>query len=369
MNPWKTLVHFWDSLAYPWVLPLALVLVPLVWWAGLSRNRRAAIRFSTTARLQHGTDGWSLKARHALPVLRSLAVIFLLVAIARPRKADEMTRIQTEGVAIQLIVDRSGSMNQEDFVEPGGRMKTRLRAVKDVVRGFILGDGDALEGRTGDLIGLTVFARFPDTECPLTRDHNHLIRALDKVQVPRTRAEDGTSIGDALLLAVERIRNIGRRFTNKDDFKIKSRAIILLTDGEQNAGKYKPEEAAEAAKALDIKVYTIGAAPEFQEQRIGQFSLGRRRVPIDEQGLKQVAEMTGGKYFRATDARSLTDIYTEIDKLERSEIDEQRYYLYEEMAYQWFDLGGISMPPPLLLALVLLAVEITLANTRFRRIP
>lgn len=368
-------MSWWKTFAYPWVLPLVLVVVPLVWWAWLGKRRRAPIRFSSISRIPGASVGnrshiaWSVRARSVLPVLRSLAVILLVVSIARPRKADEMTRIQTEGVAIELVVDRSGSMNQEDFTGSRGRRQTRLQAVKDVVRSFVRGEGKDLKGRQGDLLGLTVFARYPDTECPLTRDHANLLHALDKVRVPRTRDEDGTAIGDALLLAVERIRNIGRRLLKSEDFKIKSRAIILLTDGEQNYGKYTPTKAAEAAKALGIKVYTIGAAPRFQERRVGPFSLGSQPVPIDEDSLKKVAEMTGGKYFRATDAGSLAAVYAEIDKLERSTIDEQQYYRYEELAYQWMDLRGLRLPPPLLVALILLGVESLLANTRFRKIP
>ena len=362
-------MSFWNAFAYPWVMILAAILVPLIWWSWLSRRRRTTIRFSSVSRVKHGRDAWSVKARHLLPALRSLAVVALIICIARPRKANEMTRIRTEGVAIQLVVDRSGSMNQDDFVGAGRARMTRLQAVKDVVKGFVGGNDAGLKGRPDDLIGLTVFARYADTECPLTRDHDHLMRALDQVEVPRVRSEDGTAIGDALLLAVERIRNTGRRLQERDDFKIKSRAIILLTDGEQNYGKYKPVEAAEAAKALEVKVYTIGAAPMFQERRVGIFSMGKQPVPIDEASLRKVAAMTGGKYFRATDASSLESIYAEIDKLERSEIDEQRYYQYKELALQWIDIESLSLPPPLLIALLLLGLEVLLANTRFRKIP
>ena len=177
-------MSWWKAFAYPWMLPLVLVVVPLVWWAWLSKRRRAPIRFSSVSRIPRGEESWSIRARTVLPVLRSLAVILLVVSIARPRKADELTRIQTEGVAIELVVDRSGSMNQPDFVGPRGRQQTRLQAVKDVVRGFVRGEGDDLKGRQGDLLGLTVFARYPDTECPLTRDHANLLRALNKIQVP-----------------------------------------------------------------------------------------------------------------------------------------------------------------------------------------
>lgn len=366
-------MKLWDAFAHPWVLPLSLALVPTIWWAWLSKKRSVSVRFSAISRLQRTDASWSLKARHILPVLRSLAIILLVISVARPRKADELTRVQTEGIAIQLVVDRSGSMSESDFIdEQNNRRQTRLQAVKDVVKGFILGDDNELEGRPDDLIGLTVFARHPDTECPLTWDHDHLIRALDRVRVPTRReelqGEDGTAIGDALLQAVERIHNIGRRFKKDEDFKIKSRVVVLLTDGQQNAGDHTPIQAAEAAKALDVKIYTIGAAPEFEKRR-GFFSFGRQRVPIDEKSLRKVAQMTKGKYFRAKDTGSLAEIYAEIDKLERSTIDEQRYYSYEELAYEWIEFKNLRLPPPLLVTLLLLALEIVLANTRFRKIP
>jgi len=360
-------------LRHPWFL-FALLLVAAVWWAWLSRRRRAAIRFSGISRLETAGGSWSLQARHVLPVLRSLAVILLVVSIARPQQADEETRVTTEGVAIQLVVDRSGSMDQQDFMlDEDGNMQTRLQAVKDVVEAFVLGDGDELRGRPDDLIGLIAFARWADTECPLTRDHSHLTRALKQIETPRVREESFTAIGDALLLAVERIRNIKRRFEHDETFKIKSQAIILLTDGEQNAGKYDPVQAAEVATALGVKIYTIGAAPEFQKRQVGGFIFQSRTVnvpvQVDEETLTKVAEMSGGKYFRAKDTDSLNEIYTEIDRLERSAIDETKYYLYEELAYNWFSLGPVRLPPPLIVVLVLLAIEVVLANTRFRKIP
>lgn len=357
----------------PWFL-LALLLVPVVWWAWLSRGRRAAMRFPGVSRFAAAGRGWSLRARHVLPVLRSMAVTLIVLAIARPQKADEETKITTEGVAIQLVVDRSGSMNQQDFaVDDHGNMQTRLQAVKDVVTAFVDGDGDRLMGRRGDLIGLIAFARWPDTECPLTRDHAHLTRALKEIETPKTREESFTAIGDALILAVERIRNIQRQFEGGETFKIKSQVIVLLTDGEQNAGEYEPDQAAEVAAAMGVKIYTIGAAPESQTRQIGGFFAPPQQVQvpvqINEEPLQKVAEMTGGKYWRAKDTGSLNEIYAEIDRLERSAIDETKYYQCEELAYGWLDLQWLKLPPLLMAALVLLSVEVVLANTRFRRIP
>ncbi len=355
-----------------WFL-VALVLAPLAWWAWLAR-RRPALRFAGVSRFREARTPWSVHARRVLPALRTLVIVLLVVSIARPQKADEETRITTEGVAIQLVVDRSGSMNQPDFADGSGRMQTRLQALKDVVEAFVLGDGRELKGRPDDLIGLIVFAMFPDTETPLTRDHAALVEALRKVRTPADRdPENRTAIGDALVLAVERIRNIQRRFEGHENFKIKSQAVILLTDGEQNAGRHQPEEAAEVAAALGVKIYTIGVAPEFQTREMGGLLFPSRQVQVpvnvDEECLQRVAEKTGGRYFRARDVDSLTKIYEEIDRLERSVVDETKHYQYQDLACVWTEWGGVKWPPLLLAALVLLALETVLAHTRFRKIP
>jgi len=362
-----------DVFAYPWLLPLAILLIPIVWFDWARSSRRASLRFSATDDLLAAASrpSWAIRARVIPPILRSLAILVLVVAVARPQRANELTKITTEGVALELVLDRSTSMNNRDLVDHDGRAFTRLQAVKKIVEEFVEGGGDDLPGRAGDLIGLTVFARYPDTVCPLTRDHKHLVAALQEVESPPPplrEQEDGTAIGDALLLGIERIRNIERATPANEDFKIKSRAIILLTDGEQNRGEVTPLEAAEAAKALGVKIYAIGAAPLYQVYR-GLLGNIRQQVPIDERALKQIADETGGQYFRATDADSLAAIYAEIDKLERSAVDEQRYYLYEELAYQPISIGPVTLPPPLLVVLLLLGVEALLVNTRLRRTP
>lgn len=356
----------------PWFL-LALALLPLIWWTWLRRGHRAAIRFSDVTRLAGAASSWAVRARYLLPALRTLAVALLILAIARPQKADEETRVTTEGVAIQLVVDRSGSMGQPDFlIDDRGNTQTRLDAVKDVIEAFIAGDGQALKGRPDDLIGLIAFARWPDTECPLTRDHQHLTRALKAIVTPANQMENSTAIGDALMLAIERIRNIKRRFEGNAAFKINSQVVVLLTDGEQNAGEFLPEQAAEVAASLGVKIYAIGAAPEFQTRQFGFFSQQQQiqvPIPFNEESLKKVAEMTGGKFWRAKDTSSLAEIYTEIDRLERSAIDETKFYQYEELAYRGLHLPWGRLPPVLVVVLVLLAVEVVLANTRFRKIP
>lgn len=359
-------------LLYPWFLA-GLAAVVLVWWAWLSPRRRPALRFPSLAMFRVERPTWSLRARHLLPVLRSLTIILLVLAMVRPQAADEQTRVTTEGIALQLVLDRSGSMSATDFSDDRGRPQTRLDAVKEVVQAFVRGDGEKMKGRPDDLVGLIVFAHYADTECPLTRDHAHVIRALHRVDFPQTRDEDGTAIGDAMMLALERLRNIGRRMGEEAGFQIKSRVMVVLTDGMQNRGRFNPLEAAEAAAALGVKVYAIGAAPEFAEHSVGGLLLQPRtvRVPvdIDEDTLRKVAETTGGRYFRARDAASLAEVYAEIDKMERSVIDETRFETWRELATEWHDLGSLRLPPPLLAALVLLAAEAALASTRFRRIP
>jgi len=359
------------DLANPWVL-LLLGLVPLVWWAALRKRGTPAVRFPDAARLGAASSR-SRRLAYVLPLLRSLALIVLIICVARPRKADEKTRVRTEGVAIQLVVDRSGSMDREDFQDAQGRLDKRIEVVKDVVQAFIKGDEGALPGRPDDLIGLIAFGTFADTLVPPTRDHDFLVHEVEALEALQDPNEGETAIGDALLLAVERMRDIGRRFAEGDDFQIKSRVIVLLTDGEQTTGRYDPVEAAEAAATLGIKVYTVGAVPEFELIERPSLFGGTRRIRqrpnIDATALQKVAELTGGKYFRAREQASLREIYSEIDRLERSAVDETQYFVYNELAYAWIEAGGVRLPPPLLIALGLIALEVLLANTRLRRIP
>lgn len=343
---------------------LALAIIPLIWWTWYRRPRRAAFVFAD------GVDVGGLQAtlrsriRVLLPVLRTLAAVCLVLALARPQRADEKTTIKTEGLAIQLVLDRSESMRGEDFRGEDGLPARRIDAVKNVVRRFIAGDGDTMTGRESDLVGLIAFGTYADTECPLTHDHRHLLRALDDVEPLTTQEEGRTAIGDALLLAVERMRDIGRRSGEDKSFEVKSRIVILLTDGDQTAGKYQPSEAAKAAAAFGIRVYAIGAAPSFQN--VG----GRtQRAPINEDALEQVARMTDGRFYRATDAGALRRIYEEIDSLERSVVQHRRVVTYHDMAHAWIPIGDMNCPPLLMCAMLLFACEMILANTRLRKIP
>ncbi len=357
-----------------WFL-LLLVLVPLIWWQPLSRHRRPALLFSSIQPITRLASTWAVSARHLVPLLRTIAVVLLIVCLARPQKGNEQTRIFAEGVAIQLLVDRSGSMQAMDF-HIGGKPVDRLTAVKKVAREFVLGreDRDDLAGRPDDLIGLIVFGTFADSLCPLTLDHDHLVKTLDSTQVATTNAEAATAIGDALALSVERLRLIEQQRDLDDTRKIKSKIVILLTDGENTAGDFEPLQAAEMAAAFGIKVYTIGVgtkgmAPMPSTDIFGRRAMRAMPVNIDEDTLREIAEATGGQYFRATDTNSLQEIYATINELEKTKIEERRYMQYKELATASVDVGFLALPPLLLIVLIFLALEIVLSNTRFRRIP
>lgn len=340
--------------ASPWWL-IALALVPLILWRYGARRSRATVRFASPMQIAEAGGQWATRLSWLPAALRALAVAAVVLALARPQKGDEKSRVFNEGIAIQMVVDVSSSMLTPDF-ESRGRRATRIDAVKEVFREFVLGDGE-LEGRRNDLIGMVAFARYADSVCPLTFDHDNLVRILEGTNAVRPNTqEDGTAIGDGIALGVERLRGLADRRASETRRDIKSKVMILLTDGEQTVPEsMDPVEAAQLAAAFDIKIYTIGAGSTDTGGMMGFF---QRASPIDEETLEAVADATGGKYFRATDSQSLRKIYEEIDRLEKTETEEVRYMQYAELA-----------PPFLLAALALVGFEVLLVNTRMRQIP
>jgi Ca-activated chloride channel family protein len=291
----------------------------------------------------------SLRSRlSSLPaVLLALAVVALAVALAGPRTGDATSKVHREGIAIAMVVDRSGSMQARDFVE-GDASASRLDVVKNVFRDLV-----EKPGRADDLIGLVTFARYADGACPLTSDHGNLLAILEQQEIVTERAEDGTAVGEGLALAVERLRH-------QD---VRSKVAILLTDGVSNAGDITPLQAAELAEQHGIKVYTIGAgrtgwAPVPVQLPGGSVALRRAFVEMDEETLREIAERTGARYFHAADADTLSDVIEEIDRLERSEIVEVRYLQYEHH-YASF----------VVLAIVFMLTSSLLAGTWLRRLP
>jgi Ca-activated chloride channel family protein len=354
-----------------WLL-LLLLLLPVAWWRCRSPRRRPAVAFSSIEALLAAGPTWAARLRWIIPALRLVALALLIVCLARPQKPDEQTRVQTDAVAIQLIVDRSGSMRALDF-QLSGRRVNRLDAVKGVVRDFVTGGG-ALPGRHDDLIGLITFATFADSRCPITLDHGHLIDTLDSTAFA-PNSESGTAIGDAVALGVERLRGLDERGDIAGAARIVSRVMILLTDGENNAGDFDPRTAAEMAAAFGIRIYTIGVgtknamAPYPAVDPFGKEFIQHVPVSIDEDTLREIARLTGGRYFRASDTDSLQEIYARIDELEKTTIVQRRYLQFAELAIEPVRLGRVTIPALLPVVFVLLAIELLLAHTRFRVLP
>ncbi len=324
----------------PWIL-LSLLFLPLLIWDYLRkfRTRKASIRFPSLRILKKIPPTAALRFRHSLFVFRIMALSAFIVALARPQLGEEIVDVSTEGIDIVLVLDISGSMKTMDF-----KPKNRLVVAKQVIEKFI-------RGRTHDRIGLVVFSAKSFTQCPLTLDYSVLIDFLH--QVDFGMVEDGTAIGTALLTGANRLR----------ESEAKSKVIILLTDGENNAGEVDPLMAARVAEAIKVKVYTVGVGKNGDQPiEIDDPIFGKRVVSIpthiDEKTLTKIAQMTGGTYNRAQDSEGLERIYEKIDKLEKTEIKSNRYTRYRELfpSLVWIGLG-------------LIILEIGLANTRFMKIP
>ena len=358
----------------PWALILLLVL-PAMAYLLLRRKGTAAVRFPSLVDMKSCLVSWRIRFRPLLTIARLLCVALLVVALARPRRGTVLSEISTEGVAIEAVVDHSGSMQTE--MDYYGDNLNRLEVVKKVLSDFIEGDKKDLKGRSSDLVGLISFARYADTKCPLVHSHNVLLEFLKKTEIVTIRSEDGTAIGDAVALGAARLQKAeeeiqqrkkqlvssGEKISDADEggFKIKSKVIILLTDGINNAGQYNPLEAAELAKKWGIKIYTIGIGSSQAYTTI-QTPLGTYKMPtgqeLDEGLLKAIAEKTGAFYGRADDAKALRNIVEKIDKLEKTEVKSVQYTQFAERFGPWT-----------LTALLVLAAEILASCTIFRKIP
>lgn len=326
------------SFQHPWLFLLLLVIPAYVGWRiWRRRTSEAALQVSSVSTLQGVKPTWRVRLRLLPLALRLLAFAMAVVVIARPQSSSSHSDSNTEGIDIVLALDISGSMRALDF------KPNRLEAAKEVATKFI-------SGRPDDNIGLVIFAGESFTQCPLTTDHSVLINLFS--QVTNGMLEDGTAIGMGLSTAVSRIK----------DSKAKSKVIILLTDGCNNAGAIAPEKAAELAATFGIRLYAVGVGSKGVAQIPVQTPFGvkmqEEEVKIDEDVLQRMTAMTGGKYFRATDNKSLANIYQEIDQMEKT-IMEVRHYTQKSDEYLPFAIA----------ALCLLLAEILLRNTLLRTIP
>jgi Ca-activated chloride channel family protein len=320
-----------------------LALLPLVWlWRG-RRGPVAAIEYSDVSLARDLARHSRSRIGGWVWLLPILAAALMIAGLARPQRQNSRVEVTANGIDIVLGLDVSGSMQALDFKADGRRLN-RIAIVKTVVSKFI-------EERPSDRIGLVAFAGAPYLVSPLTLDHDWLLQNLERVDVGGV--DDGTAIGSAIASAVNHLR----------ETRAKSKVVILLTDGVNNTGKIAPIAAAEAAKALGVKVYTIGVgvrgeAPIPVKDERGNSHIIMARVDVDEKTLQTVADLTGGKFYRATDTDSLQKIYDQINTFEKSAQTVQKFEQVEEL-YPW-----VLIP-----ALTLLAVGLTFQLTRFRRLP
>ncbi|MBS1510603.1 MAG: VWA domain-containing protein [Bacteroidetes bacterium] len=324
------------SFSQPWFFLLFAVIPILVVWYALKNNvQSGSIILSDTS--AKGLSSWKNVFRHFPFILRMLALAFIIVAIARPQTKYDLQQTDGEGVDIVLCIDVSGSMTAQDF------QPNRLEAAKAVATDFV-------NKRTADRIGVVIFAGESFTQCPITTDHAVLISAIANIH--NGLLEDGTAIGSGLGTGVDRLRTS----------PAKSKVIILLTDGENNGGLIDPKTAKEIAKTFGIKVYTIGVgtdgyAPQPVNTPLG-VQMQNAKVSIDEKLLKEIAGETGGKYFRAKDNESLSNIYNEINTLEKSKVEISSITRYSEKFF-----------PFVMAALALLFIEQLLKFTVFKKFP
>ncbi len=316
-----------------------LLIVPayIAWYVWKHKGMQASLKISTLRGFAQAPKSKKVYLRHLLFAFRVLSIILLITVLARPQSSNSFRNEITEGIDIMMALDISSSMLAEDF------KPNRLEAAKDVAAEFI-------KGRPNDKIGLVIYAAESFTQCPLTTDHNVLQNLFKDINMGAL--EDGTAIGMGLATAVQRIK----------DSEAKSKVIILVSDGENNKGEIAPMTAAEIAKTFGVRVYTIGVGTNgmapFPMQTVFGKQYQQMEVKIDEELLQGIADMTDGRYFRATDKQKLDEIYKEIDLLEKTRI-EVREYTKRKEEYWWFAAFA---------GLFLLA-EIFLRSTVFRNLP
>ncbi|MBK1827026.1 vWA domain-containing protein [Haloferula rosea] len=338
------------SLNQPWVL----VLIPVIGWLLLRKRSHQSITLASTD-LWPGLGEGRARFLPLLTVLKLVGFSMLVVAIARPQAGSTRSFESTEGIAIELLVDISSSM---DFRvdRPDGERMTRMEVAKEIVERFVAGDGDRLGGRPHDLIGLITFARYPDTRSPLTSGHSALVQIIRDLEIQDRPNEDGTAYGDALALAAARLKRLDE--LEADDStslggELKSRVIVLLTDGENNSGHHLPLESAALAKEWGCRVYVISLGQD--EATEGGMA---PELTAAEQVLERISEETGGLFRQAGDYESLLSVYEEIDELETTRIETRTHQIVAE----WFWL-------PLSVALASFVVLIVVETTWLRIVP
>lgn len=332
-----------------YILLLLAVLPALAVWQHL-RGRREAILLNVSDRTTSLSWTWRRMTIWVVPTLRLLGLSALIIAAARPFDWRESAMVDSEGIAIELVIDRSGSMRRDDYLLDGRRV-SRLEAVVEAAARFVIGDPE-VGSRHQDLIGLVTFAREAETACPLTLDHEHVVARLEQIQAAVDYRQDGTAIGDGLALAVAELQSLDKSLHLRDPTAEITRIVVLLTDGEQNAGELTPGEAGRLARHYGIRTYVIGLGTNLPTDVSSPASPDPQRDI-----LQAIAEATGGKFFSVSDTESLQSIYASIDALERATLTQQRLATRRQWAIEWFFIGPFALPPIAIMALVALAAE------------
>ena len=348
----------------PYFFLLLIPLVILVIQSEFRRVSRLNVLFSNTAVLRTLPYTFVQWLAQFVPYLLYGGTALWIIALARPQFGTEDYRVRTEGIAMMICIDRSGSMAAMDFTINRQHIN-RLEVIKHTLRDFIQGNG-TLSGRTDDMIGILAFGGYVDALCPLTLDHTTLLEMLDQIQLPDQMARDArrtdvdlsaeegaTAIGDALATAADRLR----------ETDAKSKVILFLSDGDQTFGVLSPMEGAEIALTFGIKIYTIGIGSNSEAPYLVTDMFGRQHtimqlVSMDEDVLKNIAESTGGRYFNARNTKALEEVYAEIDQLEKTAHEGRIYTQYSEL-FRY----------PLLTGIGLIALYAVCICTRFRRLP
>ncbi len=322
---------------------LLLAAIPLVLYIRSRLVTQPTMKVTTLDSMSQISGSFFVHTRHIVPFLKYFVLVLMITAMARPQWGTKHVNVMSEGVNMVLAVDVSGSMQALDF-KLNDKVVDRLEAVKDVINNFI-------KKRSGDRIGMVVFGTNAFTQLPLTRDYNTISFVLDRLKIGS--AGNNTAIGDAIGISLKRL----------EDIKSKSNIIILLSDGESNAGELTPDVASDIAAVKNVKIYTIGVGTKGKAPfKVKNSFFGERYVyqpvNIDEKTLKSIADKTGGLYFRAENTKGLEQIYETIDRLEKTEVKVKTFSEYKE--YYLF----ILIP-----ALIFLVLAVLLENTRYLRIP
>jgi Ca-activated chloride channel family protein len=334
---------------HPWILLLLLILPLLAWLKG-KRGRQPAFLYSSVQLVKSIIGINRSYAGSILLKLRWLALAFFIIALAMPRSILDEARVKASGIDIVVALDMSGSMMAEDqgFIL-NGQQTTRFGLAKDELQKFI-------SKRPNDRLGLVIFATQAYVVVPPTLDHDFLLENLDRLDIGMDGFDDhATAIGSAISTSLNRLR----------DLKSKSKIIILMTDGENNSGSVPPLTAAEAARALGVKIYTIGVGTRGTARIFtGQYSFSGQKiyqpipVDVDEETLRKISDITGAKYYRADNTENLEKIYADINRLEKTDVEVKKYTRYTQL-----------FPWPILAGLVLLLLEVILSHTVWRKLP